>query len=1062
MKKIAAVIACVLTIVVTELFLCIPIFADAQNVYVLRDIGSFTVQNNIEKNLHIFTETNEGWDTEKESGYVTVCERTDVFPYTSLTGDGCLIYRKNGAVSFEDNFIFKKYTQPLDLTETEYLIIPVNCKQVENAEYTFVFEMRSGNRKFSVEHKIECESWNGVFIDISSFAYRNKVDTLRMSVKFQSSTNKQTADFEYQVDSILLSDNREIINVFSFSANNYVDAQGNNTVQNGKMIFEPTEQNSYIGSYGFAYRSLGDANSIRLDFSTDGVCRGVSLYTYDSFGIEIGNVYLNTDQNENKHTLYFPASYDEIGSIRLIFDLAEYRPIEIKSIKPYSVYLNKNDLSGGIDACAINRNNEEILIKGEVPQEYTQRNICLFANDLCDVLTNENIGKYKCIAGSVAPAGDFIFRIKYTGSDDPASYLYKKYTVAVEVEDGYSIVGNSKCITNPENYSNKTGGSVKKTSGKGIYGQSLSFMQEMSVSETVLWVDIGKFFDIESYSENRFECGGYLYYYNSEYANAIETMINNYSDKGISVTLVAVISDTGNSGLNDILIHKDADKNAKYCAYNTSSRQGLMYLRAFCEFFARRYCANALVNRFVFGDEIGNSSYYSMGKKTLNKFTEEYATGLRTVYNAIKSISPNTEVCTYIDGYWDRGLPFDSYTEYDNRALIDSLNNYFTQSGNIGWAIAMDPFEHKYDRSLFDSSDNEFINSVDCDKISFKNIEVAEDYLKQDNMLYNNKSRGLLIIEKSVSNTVDEQTETAYYVYNCYKVFNSQISAYITNKSCNYNNAMKYADTSYSLMSSYFAQDVLGISAWASVIGGFSEEKLATVKIEQSNISFSKPKHKGSVVLFDFSKDENGWESYGFTEKVSGGMSLLGKDGLLSVSPGIIPAGEKRGIVKKFYDAPLDMSCVPYLEFSINTASLPAGVNFADITVILVSGNDVYEVSGSVKEAVWTNVCCDFSAFTGISEVDIIKILFSFDGVESESMQAIITSVNGLSFQYDDKQLDLIFHSSDTGKDYFETVKHYAVPAFTGVIALCAVILIVRTAMRKKHNNSRNINKNKM
>ena len=158
-------------------------------------------------------------------------------------------------------------------------------------------------------------------------------------------------------------------------------------------------------------------------------------------------------------------------------------------------------------------------------------------------------------------------------------------------------------------------------------------------------------------------------------------MIKNFSEKDIDVTLVFVVSDTSNEAMNRILIHRDANLSATYCAANTADRQGLVYLRAITEFFAGRYAENNMVTRFVFGECVANNTrYYNMGEKTLSRFTEEYSRGFRTVFNAVRSYSPYVKVYTFIDGVWNRGLAFDNSVRFDNKAFLDAFTELQTKT----------------------------------------------------------------------------------------------------------------------------------------------------------------------------------------------------------------------------------------------------------------------------------------------------------------------------------------------------------------------------------------------
>ena len=1045
MKKImlTAVIVVIFAIILT-----VFVSADTDNSYNVYDVGSFVLKNNVENTLHTFGQTNEGWDTEwSNDGYVTVSEKTNAFPYSSLTDEGCLIYRNESTKTNSYEYITKTYKDALDLSEFSHMVVPVNCIAVEESEsYEVLIELRSQNGSFSATEYIKPERWNGVLVDISSFEQRNSINSIRIAVRFEKRDNSSSY-FEYYIDSIGVLNNENAINSFVLSADNYI-IDGNMVVSSGgKIKVDATTQSFSIESQNFSYKDLGKSNCLRVDFSSESACMGVSLTTYNSGGTVVDENYAKTEKYDSFYTVYLPIINKDISKIKLTFDMMKENAVEITSIVPYSTYLSDSGDEGKIDTCAVDIKSETIIVKVSGVEEYQQKEIYLYSAELFDDVNVENLSKFKNIAKGNITSGDYIFRVKYDNLEQSKEYLYEKFVVAVKVGDEYKIIGSPKCITNPEAYSEDNISSVNEKIGKGVYSQSISYMQEVGASDTVIWVDIGKFFVLDSEGEAKFESGENIYYFNQEYAENLDTMIKNYEEKGISVTLVVVVSDTGNDNLNKALIHKDADLSAKYCAYNTSDNTGLTYLRAFCEYFVENYCKKMAVNRIVFGDSVSNGYYYNMGEKTLEQFTKEYAVGLRVVYNTVKSISSNTEVYTFVDGFWDRNLAFDSSVRYDSRAFVDSVNECISEYGNINWGIAQNLYPEGQSNYI-SYSDEALGETFDTDRVSFGNIGVMNAYFSREKMQYNNITRDYIVIEKSNFNNVDEETVTADYVYNCYKAMHSFVSAYITNRNCNYNDAMKYVDTSLSLMSSYFAPDVLGFASWTEVISSFSEEKVMKVNVEQSRMTFGVPEYKGIVVLSNFDDKTHGWNRYGFTEKISSGMSLLGKDNLLSLSLGNIPSGEKRGIVKVF-DVPKDLSKMPVLHFSLNIASLPTGINSAEVTVMLCSGDSIYEVSGMIRETVWTDVYCDFSAFDRINKVESIKILVSSSDVEFEEPQMLINSIKALSYEYNNAELEDEMNPVEKQGGLFAEIKRTALPIL--IVVLVGSIFVLTYRRIKKY-----------
>ena len=1031
--------------------LCFLVNAEEDTSRVIRGVGSYAYQQNVDELLNDFNETNEGWDSDTLSSDVTLAEKIDTFPFNVLTGNGSLIVSTENAKSQQKNYISKTFDTPIDLSQYSVISSAVNCSAVDGGEYTFDIELYSGREVFRAQQVIDDQSWNAVFVDISGFKMRNSIDKIRISVSYECG-DVPVSFFEYYVDNIAVTKDKNVVNRVRYSAESYNITGGVAELTEDGIKVTPKEDVLYVDLLNFCYSSLNGANSLSLKGVYEGSLAYISLYVQDENG-EYTLMSLDTVKGESGViNARLPLYDDALKNIRLEFT-GNVKSFTIENIGLFSTFVEDNGTIGVIDTCAINSNTEEIIIRGmfekENWQEYLQKDIYLFSHDLSEEVTGDGLKNATYLAKSKVTSSDFIFRISYAGEVDKRQFLHRKYTVAVKSENGFEIVDYSKCITNPDSFLKNTSKISEGGSGKGVYGAGISFMQEMGVSDTVVWVDIGKFFLLEDQSGSKFECGGVLYYYNNEYAETLNKTIRNYGEKNINVTLCIVVSDTGNEMLNKLLIYEGADLSADYCAYNTKSAQGLSYLRAFSEYWASKYAESGYIKRIVFGDSVSRAyDSYNMGEKLLSSFTEEYAKGLRTVYNAVKSYAPYINIYTFVDEVWDNNYPFDLYTRYDSKAFLESLGDCISSDGNINWGIAQNLYPYLYD-DYFSYRDKGLEYTEDSDRVSFKNIEVVTDWLKNNEKYYGGASRNYIIIEKTYFSKLDEKEVTADYVYNCYKALNTYVSAYITDRTCNYNGAMKYIDTSDSLSYTRFAAEVLGVATWESVIKGFSIDNVSRKNITRSQIELSRSDIKGSVEIYNFGDNRQGWLPYGFSENISAGSSLGDKRHLMWLMLGEVPSGESRGLVKKF-STPYDMSLTPIMNFEINAATLPQNVSYLQMTVMLISGNDVYEATGMVKGGSWLSVYCDFSSFAGLSKIDEIRILFYADENYYDSPQIFIGSINGMSTEYDSETLFSMLNPEDVREKQLENIKTYAYPVLVCVILVSICLFVWRRVLAKK------------
>ena len=138
------------------------------------------------------------------------------------------------------------------------------------------------------------------------------------------------------------------------------------------------------------------------------------------------------------------------------------------------------------------------------------------------------------------------------------------------------------------------------------------------------------------------------------------------------------------------------------------------------------------------------------------------------------------------------------------------------------------------------------------------------------------------------------------------------------------------------------------------------------------------------------------------------------------------------------------------MHFGINVASLPTNVNYANITVVATSGQDRFEVSGRIKEAIWTEVYCDFSSFSGVGKVDSLQILFYADENYYDSPQALISPIEVFSLEYTDDELLQMSNPLASETEILRRIRKVAYPILAAVVVVALVVFIRRRTVKLK------------
>lgn len=276
-----------------------------------------------------------------------------------------------------------------------------------------------------------------------------------------------------------------------------------------------------------------------------------------------------------------------------------------------------------------------------------------------------------------------------------------------------------------------------------------------------------------------YEFNGKTYYF-------IRSMVERIDKQMQSVPITTMIllnaprtfDSTGEKALLDKVIHPGFDwefPSAFISAFNTETEEGLNYYGAFVEFLVERYtrpdkkygCAvGAIISNEV------NSQYVwgNAGEMPVDAYMKEYTEAMRLAWICGKKHCSHFRVYISLDHFWQ--ITNFSATEpnryYSGRSMVELLNRYATAEGNFDWGIAYHPYPENLNFPDF-WNDRAPSFSFDTPKITFKNMEVLEAFLSQEEYLYHGKLRRVVFSEQgfnsqngSMQSITEKQAAAAY------------------------------------------------------------------------------------------------------------------------------------------------------------------------------------------------------------------------------------------------------------------------------------------------------------
>lgn len=265
-----------------------------------------------------------------------------------------------------------------------------------------------------------------------------------------------------------------------------------------------------------------------------------------------------------------------------------------------------------------------------------------------------------------------------------------------------------------------------------------------------------------------FEHNGRTYYFTKEGVEQVDASMRNAPIQTAIILNFPRIGSSGEAALLDGCIHPGYDWNestAFISAFDMETEEGIGYYGAFCEFLADRYktekngCGRLV--GFVVSNEVCSQYVWgNAGEMPVEKYAAEYTQALRTAWLCGKKHINCFRVYISLDHHWCnvRHTPAHLQRSYPGREIVEQVNLNAKKDGDFPWGIAHHPYPE-------DLAYPDFWNDRMADftfstkKITFKNMEVLEAFLSQEQYLYKGEPRRIIFSEQGFNSRSGELQE---------------------------------------------------------------------------------------------------------------------------------------------------------------------------------------------------------------------------------------------------------------------------------------------------------------
>ena len=201
-----------------------------------------------------------------------------------------------------------------------------------------------------------------------------------------------------------------------------------------------------------------------------------------------------------------------------------------------------------------------------------------------------------------------------------------------------------------------------------------------------------------------------------------------------------------------IVAHPDADRSGIFAAPNLEDPEGALAYSAILELLAQRYCRSdgdhGRVSHWIIHNEVNSGWVWTnAGDRSAIRFMDLYQKSMRLTHLISRQYDPHSQSFISLEHHWT--VTHNSHC-YRGKELLEWMEKFCETEGDFEWGLAF----HPYPQSLFEPKvwlDTQAQFHFDTPKITFKNLEVLDAWMRRPSALYNGQPRVIHLSEQGLN-----------------------------------------------------------------------------------------------------------------------------------------------------------------------------------------------------------------------------------------------------------------------------------------------------------------------
>ncbi len=247
-----------------------------------------------------------------------------------------------------------------------------------------------------------------------------------------------------------------------------------------------------------------------------------------------------------------------------------------------------------------------------------------------------------------------------------------------------------------------------------------------------------------------FEWQGRTYYARDKALEGFDNTFREAQKHGVMVSAILLVANPAkdSSPVAKLLGHPDATKEGTFAMPNFTSEEGVSLYGAILNLMAERWSRPdgkyGRVHHWIMHNEVDAGwEWTNAGEKPDSVYMDLYQRSMRMMDLIARQYDPNSKAFISLTHHWaNKG----TVKWYGSKRLLELLEQFCAKEGDFPWGLAY----HPYPQDLTNPrtwEDGQATFSFNTAKITPKNLEVLDAYMKQPGMMYRGKVRPVHLTE---------------------------------------------------------------------------------------------------------------------------------------------------------------------------------------------------------------------------------------------------------------------------------------------------------------------------